>query len=200
MSRARTPRGDAGISLLEVIVALLVLSILVLASIGFVTQANTFSAYQQHNQVAVTVAGAAMERALATPPDQLASDRAQADVQAAFAQLAGRPNVGDTYPIWDNTVTGAPLVPITETQTFSGTEYEATTLIGTCHRPRNVVSGVTCGKVSGATALATPTGHLTLYRVTVVVTWTADDECPGGCAYETTSLIDATVGDVEWVD
>ncbi|WP_167050539.1 prepilin-type N-terminal cleavage/methylation domain-containing protein [Salinibacterium sp. ZJ77] len=200
-TRPRFSRSDAGFSLLEVIVSLLILSIVVTASISFIIRANVSSAYQQHNQVAVTVAGQAMERVIATHPEQLVDDRSQTIVEAAFAANAAVGGVSQMYPLWDNAAGPTPLIPVTETQTFSGTEYTTTTLIGKCFRERATTVDVSCSTLPGVTSgtAATPAGHLALYRAVVVVRWIADSECPGGCTYRTSALIDATSGDPEWV-
>jgi prepilin-type N-terminal cleavage/methylation domain-containing protein len=201
---ARRRRADEGFTLIEVIVALMVLSIILTASIAFVIRANTASAYQQHNQVAITIAGQAMERVIATTPTtaNLLADRRQTLVNAAWTTNATRGGVAQTYPLWDAAAspTATPRIPITQTQTFSGTVYTATTLIGACYRLRSDLTDVECGKITGVTsAPATPpAGYLRLIRTLVIVTWNADDECPGGCSYQTASYID-TGSDLEWV-
>lgn len=203
--RAKT-RHDDGFTLVEVIVALLILSIILTASIAFVVRAGTLSSYQQHNQVAVTIANQAMERVSATTPNQVAlvKGRTKMSVESAWTEQAGRDGVATTYPLWDDSATSSstPSVALTQAQTLEGTVYKTVTLIGACYRTANYdddLVNVSCGKITGQSAApaVTPTGYNKLIRTLVIVMWTADDECPGGCTYQTAAYTDIS-GDVEW--
>lgn len=202
-NRKTRTRGDDGFTLVEVIVSLVMLSIVLTASISFIIQANITSAYQQHNQVAVTIAGQAMERVSATTPNAtvLVEGRLAASVTAAWTANASRDGVGDTYPLSDTTATpsSVPRIPITETQTFSGTDFATTTLIGSCYRLRADVTDTECAKLTGfgSAPATTPAGYVRLLRTIVIVTWVSDDECPGGCSYQTASYTDVST-DLEW--
>ncbi|CAN5305370.1 hypothetical protein BH11ACT3_BH11ACT3_12630 [soil metagenome] len=205
-SRAARHSGDAGFTLIEVLIAFILLAVVTTASLTFLIRANSTSAYQQHNQVAVTIASQAMEQVIGTTPSvsSLIADRYKNTVQTAWTNNATKDGVADTYQLWDAAATSGSVaaIPISSTSTVEGTIYSADTLIGICYRQRTSVNNAVCDKVpatdTAPTTSATPSGYVKVIRVMVIVRWTADDECPSGCSYEAATLIDANT-DLEWL-
>ncbi|MCB2175886.1 MAG: prepilin-type N-terminal cleavage/methylation domain-containing protein [Actinomycetales bacterium] len=214
--RAIAPHGggDDGFTLIEVVVALILLGIVATGAMYFFINGTRTSSHLQRSQDAVAVANAAMERAYGIDPKDnvatgvpgLAVGRAQTDVDASFAQLAalGIAGVSDTYPVWDPTVStssGAAL-PIVDQATHSGQQFTVTTLVGACYRTNSpTATDQDCVKLSGyASEPATvPTGQVRMLRTIVVVTWDAPvGECGGSlCTYELSALVDQSE-DLKW--
>ncbi|MEO6944808.1 MAG: prepilin-type N-terminal cleavage/methylation domain-containing protein [Lacisediminihabitans sp.] len=188
---SRTLRDD-GLSLIEVIVAIAIISIVALASASLTINGVSLASSTERQQVAVTIANGAMETASAQAVATIYSGRKSAAVMAAFASNAAVPGVSATNPVADTSLPipatqALPISPPPITQ--SGTTYTTTILAGSCFQPR---SGGDCLKPATA-------GYIPLIRIIVVVRWNAGDACAAsGCSYSTTTLIDPGK-DLEWV-
>ena len=143
-------RNDSGLTLIEVVVAVVILSIVALASAALGIQGISTSTSQQRQEVAVTIANSAMEQVsaaniavntYATPSvSGFYTGRDQASVTSAFTAQAGQPGVAQTYPAWDPnpavtaaTVEAIPIVTTPSASTTNGTAYTVTTLLGPCY-------------------------------------------------------------------
>lgn len=211
MNRIRRSLGrftaeSSGMTLVEVIVAIAIMSIVATAAIGLAISSTIGSVSQQRRAIAVTVANAAMERASGLPATSLFSGRSLGAVNTSFSNNSGVSGVSTTYQDYDKTspLPGAQTVPIDAPETQNGTSYTVTTIIGTCFEKLGTNSGQTaggdCAKVDSATyAPFTPAGYTLLSRVIVVVGWTAGQECAviGSCVYTISTLIDSH-SDLEW--
>lgn len=188
--------NESGFSLVEVIVAMVILGILTTAALGLYITSIQSAATLQRREIAVTVASQAMESVAATPVAALYDGRSKAAVTAQWASNATVSGLGQTVLNWDSAVPLSPAIaiPLTQSVTFSGTDFTVTTLIGTCYqRVAGPGAGGDCGVVSSPAASFTA-----LERVMVVVTWAAGESCAtGACRYETTTLIDSHA-DQQW--
>jgi Tfp pilus assembly protein PilV len=214
---------DSGLTLIEVVAAVIVIVTVALASAGLSIQGIKTSSAQQRQQVAVTIANSAMETVSAaniavnttTTPSVsgLYFGRYVGDVNTAFTNNATIAGVAQTYPAWDPNpllVAGnTPAIPIVSNpaaSTTNGTAYTVTTLIGPCYelslQSSWPASGPACTKISGqASAPATvPAGYTQLIRAIVIVNWTAGSTCSGagGCNYVISTLL-APETDPEWI-
>ncbi len=208
---------DDGFTLVEVIVALVLLGIVATAALYFFISGMRSTTNLQRQQNAVTVANEAMEMAYAVEPrDSIAVaktpsivlGRNQTAVQGAFAAAAalGIEGVPDTYPVWDPTATASstPTLPLTFTRNHSGMTYNVSLLVGSCFRSASVVNpDQTCTRLAAYTGdpgdAGTPSGMVRMLRITAVVTWEpTSGDCPGGtCSYALSGLIDRS-GDLKW--
>jgi prepilin-type N-terminal cleavage/methylation domain-containing protein len=217
---------DAGFTLVEVIVSLVILGMVATAGLYFFVDGTRAVSHQQRSQSAVVVANQAMELAHAVQPRKSATlgtfgvvtGRDQAAVQSAWSAAAtsGTEGLGDTYPTWDpgalaiggeyaSTTLVDDAVPLHSTTTLEGVKYTADTLIGICFRQLSTAAGASapCTKLAGqATApAAAPAGYAMLMRVMVNVTWgaTSDGTCGanGRCSYQLSALIDPSE-DLQW--
>jgi prepilin-type N-terminal cleavage/methylation domain-containing protein len=183
---------EDGLSLVEVIVAIAIISIVALATASLTINGVALASSTERQQVAVTVANGALETASAQSVASIYSGRKQVAVQAAFTTNSAVPGVSATNPTWDTTASppateALPITPASITQ--SGTVYKTTVLAGSCYQPR---AGGDCAKTATS-------GYVPLIRVIVVVRWTAGKTCAAGaCYYSATTLIDPAK-DLEWV-
>jgi prepilin-type N-terminal cleavage/methylation domain-containing protein len=212
--RPNGPHGDEGFTLVEVIVALALLTVTATAALYFFVGGTRAVSHQQQSQNAVVVANEAMERAYSVGAKRagdvsgLLAGRHQDDVEAAWASVAtaGLEGYAATYPAWDPAADpvgpgdepsendAVPLIAISE---LNSLEYEALTLIGPCYRSK-VLPDSACGRTSSPTAPdSAPSGYTELMRVMVRVTWQSQS-CPeNGCSYQVSSLIDPN-SDLTW--
>ena len=211
MNRIRRSLGrftaeSSGMTLVEVIVAIAIMSIVATAAIGLAISSTIGSVSQQRRAIAVTVANAAMERASGLPAASLFAGRALMAVNTSFSNNSSVSGVSTTYQDYDKTspLPGTQTVLIDALTTQNGTAYTVTSIIGTCFQKLGTNSGQTaggdCTKVDSATyAPLTPAGYTRLTRVIVVVGWTAGQECAvtGSCVYTISTLIDSH-SDLEW--
>ncbi|MGZ4612018.1 MAG: Ig-like domain-containing protein [Kineosporiaceae bacterium] len=202
---ARCGRSDAGFTLVEVVVALVLLSIL-LASVGvlFVGGLRN-SATLQRRQSAVNIAQQALEaaRAVSTTPDQngctkLLQGRAKAtvDVQWAAAPSAVT-NVTDEA--WSPAgCSGTIVLPlqglpgalgtVTDPVIVGGQSYTVSTYIGTCV--------LTAARDSCLRSSAVPGGTSTMYRIVARATWSGSGCSTALCEYSASTLVDASADPV----
>lgn len=191
---------DAGLSLMEVLIAVVIIATIALAAAGLSVNGIQTATTQQRQQVAVTIANGAMETVSGWSVDNLYDGRYSNKVTTAFSNNSTKPGVAQTYAVSDTSATSASTaaIPITATAPQNGTSYTTTTLIGACYEP---VGGGNCGVIAGqATPPATvPAGYTKLTRIIVLVSWTAGSKCAvSGCYYETTTLADPH-DDLQWV-
>ena len=204
-------RGDSGLSLMEVIVAIAIMTIVSTAAASLSINGLKTVATEERAQVAVTIANGSMEKVSgwsvavnsSTGMSNLYNGRSKGDVQNAFTAYASRPGVAQTNAAWDGTVpvaastapatTGSLPVQIAVTQ--NGTAYTVTTLIGGCYQQ---AAYPTTTATASCTATA-GTAPDPMIRVIVIVYWTAGPQCAtSGCYYQTSTLLDPS-NDLEWV-
>jgi len=205
---ARLGPNDAGFTLAEVVVSIVIVGILGLSAAYLSIRATQASASQQRASLATTVAVQAIEDVIArqaqtelsTGVTALAAGRMNSAVTASWAAHSGYDITQSMYPIFDHTAvaTSTPRVPITVTRSLGGTDFTVATLVGSCYRA--TASGA-CTTVPGVlTRPATaPTGFVEAIRVAVIVEWTAGAGCSvEPCSYELVTMVD-TNADIEWL-
>ncbi len=211
MARRRPigPLDDEGFTLVEVIVALALLTVTATAALYFFVGGTRAVSHQQQSQNAVVVANEAMERAYGVGAKRsgdtsgLLLGRTKDDVEAAWASVAsaGLEGYADTYSAWDSAATAVAgpaddAVPLVSTSELNHLDYEALTLIGPCYRSKTAAAAG-CTKVGPTAPDVAPSGYTELMRVMVRVTWQSQS-CPdSGCSYQVTSLIDPN-SDLTW--
>ncbi|TFW00126.1 type IV pilus modification PilV family protein [Leifsonia flava] len=199
---------DDGFTLIEVITAIFVISILATSGLYFYMNGMQISSAQERRQLAVTVANEAMEQIRGaslslTPTSGMApvvAGRTSASVNAAWSANPTIPGVAQTYPQSDAaaTLTSVPVFPVTRTVSRSGTDFAVTTLVGDCYQP---ALGGDCSKVAGYAVTApatTPANTTKSIRIIVIVRWTAGNQCTSGCNYTVSALLDNNL-DLTWV-
>ncbi len=192
-ARSRLRRGDAGMSLVEVVTALFVLTtVSVTAGTQFVRMlAGTAEQTRQQTAQAIAVEG--LEAVTALDRRQVLAGRSHAAVTALNAQLAAHltddvvqaASAGDNYDP-AATAGSTPVVPLTATRTVGGTTYTVRTAINRCWLSP---AQRTCNRTNPPRdALDTTGDGVSVLRVLVRVTWGAPS-C-NRCAASTSGLLD----------
>lgn len=208
--RAQRRDRDEGFSLIEVIIAMVMIGIVASSALWFFINGMRTSSNLGRQQTAVSIATSAMEQTFVVSPKLDASKgvsglvvgRPKAAVASAFSTLAGLgvSGVSNSYPLSDP-AGGTPVLPITTTVTRAGIDYTVYTLVGSCFRTVNASGAAQdCDKVPlYADEPTTPTGTARMLRVIVSVTWAPrGDECPSAlCHYDVSTLVDPSL-DLVW--
>lgn len=203
-------RGDEGFSMIEVIVAIVIIGIVASSALWFFINGIKTSSSLERQQTAVSVATSAMELSFIHEPrtsvtagvSGLVIGRPSADVNNAFSTVAalGVKGVNNSYALSDP-AGGTPALPIKTTVTRAGEEYTVYTLVGACYRTASASgSAQDCDKVVGYSnePATLPVGKARLLRIIVVVTWAPlGTECATLCTYDVSTLVDPSL-DIEW--
>lgn len=200
----RTPdesARDAGFTLIEVIIALVLLGLIAMASLGLFTGGMKSVAHVQRQQAAVSLANSAMDMARsvsggavdAAKTSGLVKGRSQSAVNTAWAAAAALTpsDTSDMTKVWDPATslsTSDQWVPITTTATVDSQTYTITTLVGTCYRLK---AASTASQDCVATVGSTSNYNL-LYRVRVIVRWDESSTGAKAHSYRLSTLVDPT--------
>jgi prepilin-type N-terminal cleavage/methylation domain-containing protein len=195
--RQQPGSGDEGFSVVEMLVALAVLSVTMLASAPFFVRSLTNVNKQRTRQAAIQLAETAMEQVRGLKGSALLTGRSVNATQAQFnaapsvvlpylatMQVAGDPMITDPT---STAGANAPLPTSVQTLKVEGTAYTQNIYVGECEV---YLTGTTeCVYPKGAAAPADTTQILQFFRVVVLETWT-DKTCKGGtCSYVSTTLV-----------
>lgn len=180
----RLPSGEDGMSLVEVIVALVILAVIMTSSALFFINGLKNSSLQSQRQTAVTLANQALEAVQAVKPENLLKGRTVNDVNGLGTKPAGDLAGGNidlastAVDGWADDVVKANPDPVN----VAGMAYTIKTFIDLCY-----LNSDGTGKQSCTTTVSPKT----IYRATVAVMWTPRTvSCPGGCRYAASVLID----------
>lgn len=204
----RLGRNDAGFTLVEVLVTIVIVGVLGLSAAYLSIRGTQASSSQQRASLATTVAVQAIEDVISrqssveigTGVTGLVGGRDAADVASAWAAYSGNVNTQSMYPLADPTAVegDTPRIPISTVRALNSTDYTVVTLIGSCYRAS--ASGE-CTLVEGQDdrPAVTPTGLFEAIRIAVIVEWSAGSSCADvPCSYELVTMIDMNE-DFEWI-
>lgn len=179
--RRATARREDGFTVLEVLIAVVLVTIVMSAMVGFLTTTTAVLALQRDRQTAIQLADDAMEQVRATSAAVLPTGRA-----AGAATPPVAPGVSLTGMVeWDKPGTGTAAVPLSTTRgPIAGVTYRQYAYLGICYQP------AASGTVSCTTTKPSQTTpYAQFYRVVVAITWT-NRHCTGGtCSYVTSTLV-----------
>lgn len=196
--------ADAGFTMLETVVSLGLISTVLAALAPFLVNWTIATDAQRDRQVAIQLAGEAMEQARSLRGAGALEGRSRAAVQAQWAQApAAVRNAYATAMLcgWDQRLSAepaatcagtaaaaaagsaagaqAPLPTVPVENTVAGVTYRQHWYVGQCWQ--STEAGARCGT-------AEDPGDVPYLRVVVAVTW-SHQSCPGGqCVYHTTTL------------
>jgi prepilin-type N-terminal cleavage/methylation domain-containing protein len=184
-------RADDGFTLIEVVMALLLLTLVAAGTAPLFIRTVSSSTGIQRRQASVEVAQQQMDIVRSVVPtiggvtSNLVLNRQKSLVDAQWVQPTAA-DLSQTNEAWDpnaTSVSPAPVIPLTTTTTIGGIVYTATNYIGTCYLP----SG------GGACVQTNVAGSVLLYRVIIDVKWSAGSNqgcAAGGCEYVQSTLMD----------
>lgn len=192
--------GDEGFSVLEMVVALAVLTVTMIASAPFFVNSLTNVNRQRTRQAAIQLAETAMEQVRGLKGSALLTGRSASATQSQFSaapaavtsylatmQVAGDPMITDTT----STVgADAPIPTSAQMVTVEGTTYTQNIYVGKCEV---YLTGTTeCIYPKGSSAPTDSTKILQFFRVVVLENWSDASACKdtnGTCAYVATTLV-----------
>ncbi|MFC6609091.1 putative Ig domain-containing protein [Amorphoplanes digitatis] len=197
--------GDEGFSLMEVLFALTIISVVMLAATPFMVKSVVVVGKQRSMQSAVQVANDAVERVRAIKPASLVQGRSEQETrqQSDLAKAGKTPDDKPTKlalelatmeEAWDPSASSpagvrAPLPTTAVSVSLPGQSYDQQWFVGKCWQHKSASgSADNCTKTGGA-------GDAEYIRVVVSVTWTANsctDTAAKQCMYVTSTL--ASIG------
>jgi prepilin-type N-terminal cleavage/methylation domain-containing protein len=188
---------DSGFTLLEVLVAIVVIGTVMTAVAPFLVQSLALADQQRDKQVAIQVANDALERVRALAPASLPAGRSKDAIAKQWDKrprgLDGNQRSVDSYltaaqlssatSLADTATDGlkAPLPTSPYVVTVNGKAYAQNWYIGVCYQAK-----AQTGPIGDCGAAVAP---VPFYRVVVAVTWT-HRSCPASaCVYLATTLV-----------
>jgi prepilin-type N-terminal cleavage/methylation domain-containing protein len=197
----RAGRDDAGFTLVEVVISMVLLTIMLTSAGVMFIGGIKHGAGLQRRQTAVVLAQQAIEgaRAVSATDDaqgcvKLLQGRTRALVDTQWSTApSGVTSVTDEA--WMPTGCGGPIVlplqgavagigAVTDPVVVGGQPYTLTTYVGTCV--------LTAARNACLKAAAVPAGTTTMYRVVTRVTWSGTGCDTGTCAYSTSTLVESS--------
>ena len=194
---------DGGFSLVEVIVALALITVVMSATAMFFIRSLQSTSLQQQRQGAIAVGEQTLEQARAISLAHLLDGRCSTNVDPVWA--AAPADVIDTSTMSaaysSGNICGTPSVPISTTVSSTGLNaatnratFTVLTYIGTCYQKvgdATSASGANCVKTDPS-----PGADYVMYRIVVDVRWTPakQESCAtaSGCNYVLTTLRQAS--------
>ena len=190
---AAHPRGDEGLTLIEVVVAMFLLAIVMLPFVLGFTASENANNDARLQQAGVFVADTSLDEARAIPPDQLLVDRAAGTTPSTACSGEGEvfpqgdtttldQTLGSNDPVESAQAPCDPTIPFApSTTTLDGYPFHVYWYTGTCYQ----AAGSCSSTASNSTTEAQ------LVDVVVDVTWAAT-VCPQDtCSYLTSTLFSA---------
>jgi len=194
-TQARDDR-DAGFTLIEILVAMVLMAIVMSSLAVFFIGAQSSSAELRLRQNATVVADQAMDKVHSIETDKLLYNRDKTSSDAQWAAPVVGVDLSGMSELWDTTTvptpsagtgtnaTVTPLPTVPQVSTVNKTNYSVSTYIGRCWIPRG----------GGSCTLVPTADPVQMDRVIVAVNWTdTGNTCPlNTCAYVIASLISPT--------
>jgi prepilin-type N-terminal cleavage/methylation domain-containing protein len=182
--------GDAGFSLLETVVAVVLVGVVMASISAFLITSVSVTSQQSGIKGAIQTSDDATElvRALKGSALLTGRDSASVDVQWAAPTTGVSGYLSTMAKAWDTTAGSgsgatAPLPTTAKSMTVNGVTYYQNWYVGRCWQPD---AGGDCGAA---------TGDVPFFRVVVAVTW-SEKHCPNAlCSYVTTTLVSSAPRD-----
>lgn len=195
--------SDVGFSLVEVLVAIVVIGTVMAAVAPFLVQSVNVVGQQRSQQVAVQVANDALERARALDPSSLLAGRGKTETQRQWnaAPAAVTPYLATMLQDWDPLLPvvpalgveapgrRAPLPTAPNNVSVVGVPYAQSWYVGKCWQakaPRGTTAAGACGTAHPATT------DVPFFRIVAAVTWNHRSCAGGSCIYVASTL--ASIG------
>jgi type II secretory pathway pseudopilin PulG len=185
MARLRM-RADDGVSLLEALVAIVIIGVVMTAVASFFMRSISSTGQQRGKQIATHLADSGMERVRALKGSAVSDGREKGDEMPSLTAVNDM--LANTTRMNKKLAIGTPVLPVTpETVTVAGTMYQRYWYVGACALPADGTTDSTtdlCTSAALTDAEAVP-----VFRVVVAITW-PDKNCAGStCVFVTSSLV-----------
>jgi len=184
------PGDDAGFSLLETIVAILLIGIVMASMTAFLVTSLSVTSQQSGRKGAIQLADDATELVRALRGSALLTGRDAASVDSQWASPATGVStyLSTMAKAWDTTASAgsgpsAPLPTTAKSVTLNSLAYAQRWYVGRCWQPE------------GGGDCAAAAGEIPFFRVVVAITW-SERNCPAAaCSYVTTTLVSSAATD-----
>ena len=180
-------RATAGFTLIELIVAMVIIAIVMTALASFYVNTTSVLNLQSGRQVATYLADDAVERVRALKGSDITTGRDRTSAEAQWNNPLGAvvPLLSQAAAVWDTDAAAgsganAPLPTVPKTSTVNGVAFAQHWYVGGCWQP---AAGGDCG------ATRAGTDDVALYRVVVAVTWPEKSCAANECVYATSTLV-----------
>ncbi|GGK57191.1 hypothetical protein Ppa06_15390 [Planomonospora parontospora subsp. parontospora] len=207
--------GEAGFTLMEVLVSMAVIGTVMASLTVFFTNSLAFTSQQRSQQVAVQLAGDGIERARALKGSALLAGRGQDRVMAWWNKATNRDttdpvaqevqrHLGSAKAGWDPALpTGfgdgasAPLPTEPERVSVNGVEYTRTWYVGRCRQQASPLAGSATERACTDPDPRVPdpdpaSADVPFFRVVVAVEWRHKGCAAEKCVYVTSTLMSPT--------
>jgi prepilin-type N-terminal cleavage/methylation domain-containing protein len=181
--RQPSHRPDAGFTLLEVMISVLIMGVIMTALASFFVLGTRITHSNGLRQTAAEVALDGLEKARGLHGAALLAGRAKCGPPACAAPVAAAAAYLADTERWDaaaTTTVTQTLSPTGDTVTLDGITYQRSWYVGKCWQP---AGGGTCG--------ADATKPVPMIRVVVAVTWPGSSCTSGVCTHATSGLFSA---------
>lgn len=178
--------GDAGFTLIEVVVAIMLIGIVMTSLMAFFVTTVSVINQQSGKQAAVQLANDSSERVRALEGSAIVAgrDKASTDNQWASPVTGVAPYLAAMQKTWDATATfpagaTAALPTTAKSVPINGVSYGQNWYVGKCWQPK---SGGDCGATQ-------TTGYVEFFRVVVALTWSEKHCVNSACSFVTSTLV-----------
>ncbi|GAA0928546.1 putative Ig domain-containing protein [Virgisporangium aurantiacum] len=177
-------RDDDGVSLLETLVAITIVTIVMTAVASFFVRSISATGQQRGKQVASHLADSAMEKVRALKGSAIDDGRDDGDGDMPKLDAVDK-LLANATPKNAKQATGTPTLPVVpETPEVAGTTYQLYWYVGACALPDDAPVDAAVDNCAPST-----TGKVTLFRVVVAVRW-PDRNCnQNSCLFLSSTLV-----------
>lgn len=200
--RSRRVASEDGFVLLELVMAIAVITVVMTALSTFFVTTMSSTAQQRARQGAIHLADSAMELVHGLGEEGAVAGRSAAGVSEQWGTTLATTDPVKSWltsmgPATDTSPSGSPALPTTPVvQTLNGLKYYINYFVGWCLRPTADMAAATpCkAKADGTYGwTAADTGYTQYVRAVVAITW-ADKTCAAStCTYLTATLLNGGV-------
>lgn len=196
-------RDDGGFTLVEVVVALAIITVVMTSLTVFMVNARMQGRYSALRDAAIQLAVDGMEKARAVRGSALLSGRAQCTAACAAMTATATAVLGAGVVRWDAAATGTLTLPVPgiqpdgsvvsgpgdpEISSVNGVTFSRYYYVGACYQAgvTGSASNLSCGASSAAAALI---------RLVVSVAWPDHSCATGTCSYSESGLFSTALTD-----